>query len=222
MARPVVITKALATAAADNIAQSQALAAAGDLTLNGTTVVDGVAVLDTQRRVLLTSGGNDSAIIFTVYGTLDSGVAISETLAGGNGGAVATQQDFKRVTRIAASGAVATTIEAGTNGVGSSPWFVLNAQIDPFYVGAQFNVLSGTGSWALELTDDEVLRPIPIYQPGFDQTQPIPSPYAWTGMSAMAAATQGVVNHPCRAARLTVNSGTGTGQLVLTQAGIRN
>src|SRR6185437_3174379 len=118
--RPVTISKTLAAASANNIALSQSPAGAGNLTLNGAAVAAGVATLDTQRRVLITSAGTDTGITFTVYGGNQSGSAISETVAGGSLGIpVSTTQDFLTVTRVAASGASASTVTVGTSGVGS-------------------------------------------------------------------------------------------------------
>lgn len=74
--RPVLLTKTLAAASVNAIAQSQSLGAAGNVTLNGATASGGLATLDTQRRVLITSAGNDSGISFTVFGATDSGTAI--------------------------------------------------------------------------------------------------------------------------------------------------
>src|SRR5690348_8592163 len=191
--RPVVFTKTLAAAVADTIAQSQALAAAGDLTINGASASGGVATLDTQRRVLLTSGGNDSGITFTVYGTNDAKVPISETVTGGNGVGVATLQDFKTVTRIASSGAVATTIEAGTNTVGSTPWAIPSNSTAYPAIGIQCDLVSGAANWSIETTGDDPKAPISIYQNGFDTTLPIPTPFAVTGLTGLAASTQGSI-----------------------------
>src|SRR5579864_4719534 len=120
--RPTVVTKSLAAASANNIATSQTISGASAVTLNGSTVSGGVATLDTARRVLISSGGNDSSITFTVTGTQWDGQTISQTVTGSNGGTVATNLDFLTVTKIVTSGSTASTITVGTNTVGDTPW----------------------------------------------------------------------------------------------------
>jgi hypothetical protein len=110
----------LATAAANNIALSQTPLAAGNLTLNGALVVGGVAVLDTPRRVIVTSAGNDSTVTFTAYGTDFSGQALQASVAGAAIGAADFGVSFATVTRITTSAATAAAITVGTNGVADS------------------------------------------------------------------------------------------------------
>ena len=106
MALPVIFSQALAAASATNIAASQS-PAAGVITLNGSAVTGGVAVLDAQRRVIVTSGSDDTGITFTVKGTNGAGSQIQETIAGASGAAAATNLDFKTVTSVTHTGSVA-------------------------------------------------------------------------------------------------------------------
>jgi len=107
---------------ATNIATAQAVAGAGNLTLDGSLVSGGVATLRSVAGayVTITSAGNDSGITFTVkgiaYGTSGQ-YAVSETLTGSNTSVVSTTKLFYQVTSIAASGAAAGNVSAGTNGV---------------------------------------------------------------------------------------------------------
>jgi hypothetical protein len=214
-----VISKSLIAAVADNIAQSQALAAAGNLTLNGTTVVGGVATLDTQRRIGITSGGNDTGITFTVYGTMQGGTAISETVTGASGGVATTTRDFLTLTRVAASGAVATTVEVGTTDVGATPWLLLDAWQTPFEVGIAV-VVSGTVNFTVQETSDLPMPGLQIYNAGFNQTVPIPTPFDISALASKAANTEGSISDvPRNAIRLVVNSGTGTATMTAIQAG---
>src|SRR5258707_915484 len=114
MAIPFQATLALAVASATNIAASQS-PAAGAIVLNGSAVTSGVATLDAARRVIVTSGGNDSAITFTVVGTNRGGNPLSETITGGNIAAASTTQDFKTVSSVTHTGTVAGTVTVGTN-----------------------------------------------------------------------------------------------------------
>lgn len=208
---PVTVTKTLAAASATAVCASQALAAAGNLLINGSAAANGVAVLDTQRQVLITSAGNDSGINFTVYGTTDSGVPIQETLAGGNIAAVATSLDFLTVTRVAASGAVATTVEVGTNGVGSTQWRVPNYHVTPFTMQFLTEVI-GTVSYSIEYTNDDVVTP----------KTPTPIPNVGEILATQTTGISETVQYPFRAWRITVNSGTGTVSAQAVQAGIVN
>lgn len=116
------INGALATGfSATNIAAAQAVAGAGDLTLDGTSVADGVGQTGGQRRVYITSAGNDSGITFTVKGTLsgfgNAGISYqSETITGSNTSVVATTKLFSTITAITASGAAAGNVSVGLQG----------------------------------------------------------------------------------------------------------
>ena len=221
MPAPIVLTKAL-TAASDNaIALNQTLAAAGAFNLNGASVSGGVATLDTQRRVIFTSAGDDHLITFTVNGTNQAGVTISETVAGTNGGIAATSQDFYTVTAASASGATAGNVKIGTNATGSSQWVIPDRWLVPTEISATLEFPSGAATASVEITDDEVLVPIPIFQAGQPTTQPIPTPQAWVGLSGIGAGpTSGVINRVVAAIRLTITAGTGTVKLTLRQAGL--
>lgn len=220
--RPVIVTKQLAAADADGIALSQALAAAGDLVLAGVFASGGVATLDTQRRVSILSSADDSGLTWTIYGTNQQGVAISEDVAGDNGVAVATEQDFYTVTRVHGSGATAGTVEVGTDTTGSSPWFVPNQHITPFEMGFGIDLVSGSADWQIDATYDSPLMLIPIYQPGYNQTPPVPVTFIPTGLSGSADGQGSIIGTPILAWRLTITDGTGEVKAIGSQAGIRN
>jgi hypothetical protein len=217
MARPVVLTKTLAAADVDIIAVAQALAAAGNLVL-----VTAPVTLDSQRRISILSSADDSLLTWTVVGTNEAGSAISETVAGGNAVAVVTLQDFLTVSRVSANGAVAGTVQVGTNDDGSTPWQVPNAHIDPFELAVSFELVSGAVTGTLECTDDTPLAPMYIYQPGYSQTLPVPTPFGWPMMVGILADTQGVVNRPIAAWRWTTTAGAGVCRITARQSGIRN
>jgi hypothetical protein len=143
----------LGTADADGIALSQALGAAGNLTLNGVMVSGGVATLDTPRRVALTSAGNDSAATWTVTGTDRSGITHSDSFAGANAGVVYSNLDFATVVSIALNAAAAGNVTAGTNTVASSQW----ARFDEYALGSVSVqcVADGTVSYTVEMSNDD-------------------------------------------------------------------
>lgn len=114
------------------LAALQTTAAAGNLVLTAgagvTTFLDptGVTryVLDTPRRVTLTSAANLSAINFTVYGYDLYNQPMTQTIAGPNANTVATTKTFKSITRVAASAAVGSTVSVGFNDALGLPYRV--------------------------------------------------------------------------------------------------
>ena len=111
----------LAAAAANNICLSQT-PTAGNLTINGALATSGVATMDNPRRVLITTGADESSRTFTIYGTNWSGNTISETMTGPVTTTGQSVLDYKTVTRIAISGNAAAALTVGTSGVGGSQW----------------------------------------------------------------------------------------------------
>lgn len=222
MAAPIVFTKTLAAAVATNIALSQSPGAAA-LTLNGAAVSGGIATIDTAaanntaigRRVIVTSGGDDTGITWTVVGTNAAGARISDTFAGVNNAAASSSLDFVTVTSITPSAAVATTATAGTNGVGASRWIMLNNALTPMNLAVAIELVTGSANYTLEYTfDDPNLL-------GANVTAPLAfsdlSPAALIGGSATK---DGVLTMPVFAVRLLINSGTGSLRARLLQAGI--
>lgn len=150
--QPITVTIGpIAAADTNGIAESQTVSGAANVTLDGALVTSGVAVMDAPRRVVITSGGNDAAINFTVYGTTFGGATVSETVKGTNGSTSTTATDFKTVTRIATSGSTsASGIIAGTNSVAGSRWVRLDS-----WANAQTAIqctVSGTVNYTLQTT----------------------------------------------------------------------
>ena len=206
--RPIVQTRQLAAGAAFSVAQDQQLGAAGDLTLDGTLVVDGVAQLGSQRRLILESAGNISATNFTITGTDDSGAIISETLAGPNATTVPTELNFSTVTQIAADAAFATDVEIGTDGVGASQTVPLDQYQTPFNVSLGL-VITGTVDVTVQFTFDDVFGDFP-------------GPHSWTDhpdLTNITADADATFISPVSACRLLTNSGDGEAVLRIIQAG---
>lgn len=117
-----VVPAALVT---NGIAQAQAVAAAGDLTLNGSLVTGGVAVLDVPRNVIIDgTDAGDTTQIATVYGTDVYGIAMSEAIAFNGTTAVAGTKAFKTVTRVAIDALMAGNAFVGTGDVLGLPYYV--------------------------------------------------------------------------------------------------
>lgn len=215
MPNPIIVQVGpLAAASANNIAQSQSLAAAGLLTINGSAATGGVATLDVQRKVLITSAGNDSGITFIVSGTNNDNNPFSETVTGGNAVAVATTQDFKTVTSVRGSGATASTVTVGTNGVASSKWFPVDLGRNPINIGHRFRV-SGTVNYTLELTMDDpnnIINASPVqikdrYVPQNTLYNNPPQSFNDLTVAGEVASQSYLMSFPCFAWRVTVNSG---------------
>lgn len=210
MANPFQVTLALANASATNIALSQS-PGAGAITLNGSTVSGGVATLDAARRILLTSGSSDTGITFTVVGTNRDGNPQTETITGGATTA-STTQDFLTVSSVTHSGSVAGTLTIGTNGVASSQWCVVNYHTTPVNIGIGVTV-TGTVNFTVEYTYDNPNAP-------FSGT--FPTAWSVTALASKAVNTDGSINEPVYAYRVTQNSFSsgGTIKMIGIQAGL--
>lgn len=213
---PIVTTVTLDAASANAIALSQSLAAAGALTLNGALVTNGVATLDAPRRVGITSAGNDSGITWTVTGTArpeQGGVTFSETIAGANIGVAQTTQDFATVTSIVGSGATASTVTAGTTGTGSGAWVPWDTYAVDFQVSCYGAVMSGTPTWSVEYTYDDV------FGTWLPSDVPFPRPLQLSTLKNQTVSLDGQINFTVRASRLTLTV-VGSVQLTQQQQGI--
>ena len=207
--RPIVQTRQLDAGVNTGVAQDQQLGAAGDLTLDGTLVVGGVAQLDAQRQIRLESSGNISATNFTVTGTDDQGRTISETLAGPNANTIVTELNFRTATQIAADASFGTDIEVGTNGIGASQEIPLDQYISPFNVSL-FLGITGTVDVTVQFTADDVFGDAP-------------GPFDWTDhpdLTNVTADADASFISPVSACRLLTNSGVGTAVLRIAQAGL--
>jgi hypothetical protein len=209
MAAPVVHTKTLAAASANNICASQTPAGAGALTINGSAATGGVATLDTQRRVLVTTAGAESGKTMVISGTTESGTAISETVALPNAGTVATTKDFLTVTSAVISAAAAAGITIGTNASGSTPWRNANTHLTPFALQINSGI-SGSVTYSIETTQSDYLT--------LATTVVVDA----TSVAGTSAASTLTVSAPVRAWRTTVTAGTGTVTTGGIQAGIAN
>ncbi len=200
--RPITATVGpLAAASANNIALSQTPGAAGALTLNGSLVVAGVAILDNPRRVLITTA--DTTHTFTVTGATPTGSVISEVVGPITTSAY-TAQDFKTVISITINAAATAAVTVGTNGIASTPWVRLDEWAQP-PVSIQCDV-TGTVNYTVQATNDDPNSP----------TDPVlPSATTWistndtNAVGATAAVQTNYLFAPAFV-RTLLNSGTGT------------
>lgn len=202
----------LATASANNIATSQTPTAA--FTLNGSTVVSGVAVLDTPRRVLLTTAADESAKTVTIVGTDWNNQSQTEVLTPSSGAGTAfTALDFKTVTSATASTGFSGAATLGTNGVGSSRWVRMDQWANP--VTSLQCTASGTVNYSVQSSMQDPNSP----------TNPV-SAYlvAWVDSPdpnvVGATSTQGsYFSQTPIWVKVTLNSGSGSVSTVISQHG---
>lgn len=220
MAQPAVITKTLAASSGNNIATNQSGASGVAMTLNGTTVTAGIATLDTQRRVLVTSSGNDAGVTFTITGTNETGNPISEAITGASGTGSATLQDYLTVTAVTPSTGTASGVTIGTTSTGSSSWKLVDDHVTPTSVALGGQVTTGSATWGVEYTYDQP-QGVPPNTGNIPWTYATsPFPLAHSVLVGSTGTADGVITMPVRAWRLTITAGTGTVKLTGAQAGI--
>lgn len=210
--KPVILTRTLAALDADGICASQTPGGAGDLTINGVLASGGVATLDGQRVVGVTSAGNASGVTFTIYGTNDEGISINETITGPNISTVSTTLNFKTVTRVAVSGAPGVAVTVGTTGVGSSRWVPLDQHADSFGV-ALFLEITGTVDATVQYTGSDVYSLDALTATGIVVTD-------HPNLTGKTAHADSNIAYPASAVRVRTNSGTGTVKFIVRQGSI--
>lgn len=219
---PIRITKSLETADADGIALSQTTSAAGYLTLNGTFASGSpaVAVLDTARRILITTGSDETAFTATIYGfdKPEGGAQIQETVSLPNNSTVQSVRDFGRVTGVYVDGNLVGNVQVGTSGVGSIPWQLSDYHLDPTNWRISIDV-TGTVNYTLQYTDDDFMG---AYNAGNGQWEDAYPTKVWDDpvIAAATADAAGFVTNPIVGWRITINSGDGSLRITGTQAGM--
>jgi hypothetical protein len=211
--RPITVTVGpLAAASANNIALSQTPAAAGPLILNGSLVggpgETGDAVLDTPRRILITTA--DSTHLFTITGVSPTDAALTEVIAA-NGTSVYSTLDYAEVTSITINGAATAAVTVGTNGIASTPWARLDEWASPA-VAIQCDV-TGTVNYTIQSTLDD---------PNSATNPVLPSAVNWiaTSDAAGVGATGSIQTNFAYAptfVRCLLNSGSGSVVMTVVQ-----
>ena len=88
----------------------------GTLTLNGALVTDSIAILPSQRKMLIYSDNDESGDTYGITGKTASGVAVTETLTGPNTTTVYSVNTYKTISSITISGAATGSVEIGCVG----------------------------------------------------------------------------------------------------------
>ncbi len=177
-----------------------------------TIVIGGVATLDTQRRVILTSGGNDTGITFTISGAGDNGAPITDTVTGASGAAAISNLDFKTITGVTHTGTVAGTLTIGTTTnfsagivVAATPWFGVNWHAQPVNIELS-GIVTGTLTWGWQYTYDDPnnLPPGVLF----------PQPFNHPTLNNITVSQDGAINDPVAAVRLVIiSAATNTGSV---------
>lgn len=206
-----------------SVAAAQTTVGAGNLTLASSTVTFGSG---TAQRITLTSTGNISARTFTITGTGPNGAALVSTLAGPNNNTVTSIVAYASVTQIAVNGAVATNTSAGNSATAESIMYVTDYGSNPFSIGFGCIVVSGSPTYSVQHTFDDVEQQIMPFGPA---GTPVTTAYnygastnTWFNHAVVVAQTandDGNYAFPVTAIRLIVTV-AGTVTLKLLQSGM--
>lgn len=225
MALPVVLTYSLSsTFGTTAIALAQG-PVTGLFQLNGTYGTSsplGVGVVGVnQQRLTITSLSSDTGIFFHIVGLNQAGFTVSEFLTGGGAGStVQSNLDYKTVISIQPSasstqqtlGTTASTVSAGLNTTGSTPWNIVNWHADPVNVAFGTVLQAGAATWSIQYTyDDPNNLPSGVT---------VPTALNLSAITNATATVDSSLSEPFTAWRLTINAGTGTVRAVGIQAGI--
>jgi len=212
-----VVAETVTGANANTVATSALFSTVTSVTISGastgavTVGHSGVATLDMARRIIITSGGDDTGITFALAGTDWAGNAISETITGVSGTAASSVLDYLTVTSIQTSGAAASTLTVGTNGVAGSPWVRFDDFAAMAEVAIQANAL-GTVNYTVQQTLDDPNR---VTNQGPPNTFAVSrSGMTWinhpdTALVGATSSVQGNYGYAPIFARVLLNSGTG-------------
>jgi len=208
--RPVTFSRALAAAAVGAVCAVQTTGGAQNLLINGTLASGGVATLAAQQQLGITSVGDIHLVVFTITGTDDQGRIISETVTGVNTNTVNTVLNYKTVTQIACSAAIASAVTVDTIALGSSSAIPLDVYLQN---GHTVSVkVSGTVNYTVQVTNDDPFSANPS------------TPLTWITDPAIGAGQTtnqlGSTTNVYRAVRLLTNSGTGTATITVSQQGL--
>jgi len=168
----------------------------------------GYAKLDTPRQILITDGASDTGITFTFTGTDWAGNPITEVITGGAVTCVTTLS-YLTVTSIKASGATASTVTVGTNGVAYSPW--INFDTWSGGTAACQAVVSGTANYTIQVSNDD---PNSVGNPVAYNAMTWDSNYA--GVVSSAASNIFQISQVPQWMRILMNSNTNPGAVTLT------
>jgi len=191
-------------------------ASAGTVTVG---YYDGLATMDMQRRIIITSSGDDTGITFTLTGTDGTGAVITEVLTGANAGAATSALSYKTLTSVLTSGAAAGTVTVGTNGMADSFW-------------VRFDDFAGNSQVAIQCTPDGATGTVQqtLEDPNRVTNTVAPNTFQWTpaeitwldhpdaNLVGFSTPVQGNYGYAPLFARVTLTSGSGSITTTFRQA----
>jgi len=196
MPRVIELDLTLTTPTTTGLAAAQTLGGAGDFSLNGSLISDGLFTSDTPRQLIQTAAANESARTFTITGTDENGQAQVLAMSGLNATTGETAEYWKTVTSIASDAATAGNVSFGTVDEVSTGLTPLGQYMaEPVTIAV---IVTGTVNFTVQETFNDVVKDI-----NFSNT------ITWFPVSALSAKTANtvaVITHRATGFRLLVNS----------------
>jgi hypothetical protein len=142
------------------IASAQTPAENGSLSLDGPLATAGTVTLPIAAPVTLTSTDDFSGVTFTIIGTDQNNLPISEAVTGPNNETVTSTLSFKTITEIATdapSGLSSETVSAGVPdvGLGAGAWWPLDIYTPNQVTNISATIVSGTAGYTVEYTNED-------------------------------------------------------------------
>lgn len=188
------------------------VATTGGSTAAGTafTLTTSPYVMDHPRRVLITSAGTDTSVIFSIVGTDWNGTPVSELLTGGSSGSpVYSVYDYSTVIRVTPTvNATASTNAVGTNGIATTRPIFLDE-----YAFSQVSLqvsVTGTVSATVRQSLQDPTRV------GYTSVTWLNHPDS--NLVNLTGSVQGNYAYTPKVVQLVLNSGTGSAELAVIQA----
>lgn len=193
--RPIALTIAPSASDDNAIAESQTPAAGGvqALTLTASSIT-----ISPPTHVLVTCAGSDAARTFTVTGVDRHGAALTEAIAGSDGGTTAGASNFAAVTGVTVDDDTAGAVEVGTADSLDSPWVIVDSRNCDSNVGFSVDLSSGADfTYTVQYTVDNV----------FDVGESAATAYPHASIATKTASQSGFFSgQPVFAVRVTVSS----------------
>lgn len=125
--RPKRFTISPAAADVDGVCAAQAVAGAGNLTIDGALASGGVATMDIPRHLVIDStNAGDTTQTLTITGTDRYGNTLTEAIAANGTTAVDGTKNFATVTQVASDGAFTGNVTVGTTDSLQTAWIPVN------------------------------------------------------------------------------------------------
>lgn len=147
-------------AAVEAVAQGQAVSAGGvqELVLDGSFVVDGVAIMDEPRQVSFALSSDETARVFVITGADSKGNLLIEALPGVDTATTQTVNRFATVTSIKVDDDLVGVVEVGTGNIVSTGWLPLDYMRTDFQVALGLTINANhTADMTVDLTLSNIL-----------------------------------------------------------------